>query len=295
MRMYTKTLWLLPVLCVAFLAAGPHDANAKIEVKGDRAFTDSVNNCLTTYRSAPGVVGDVIKELELSGNNHQIMDDPEWSTTPGDYAKSEDGSGTGTVVKVNAAKLEELKKTLPDLKEKDFCTALLHELWHSVDADRGQWSEEKTESIFTDEVEASAFQNLIHAIRGVPARTAYGGVDLTKYIDIQLVKEANVTPKETPAAPETKEKEAAKASLSVSFAHVKPGEYSEVYATVKAAPGEKVVLTLNGPGVSDTAEKTATAGSDGTARITWKIVSYGTYDVAGTAGGSAISGTATVQ
>lgn len=155
-------------------------AEAKIAVEGGRQFTDAVNNCLSTYRNTPGLVGDVIKELENSKNTHRVVDDPAWENTPNDAAKAENGTGTGTVSKVNESEYEEGIKGIEELKNKDFCTTLMHELFHAVDADRGQWSQERVEGIYKDEVEATIFQNLLHAIRGVPPRVTYGAANLIK-------------------------------------------------------------------------------------------------------------------
>ncbi len=182
---------LLPALFfVSALLIWSPNAEAKIVVQGDRRFTDAVNNCLSTYRNTPGVVGDVIKELERSKNEHRIVDDPAWENSPNDAAKSEDGTGTGTVSKVNESNYEAGIKGIAELKDKDFCTSLMHELFHAVDADRGQWSQEKVEGIFKDEVEATMFQNLFHALRGVPARTTYGAANLIKMglIETRIIK-----------------------------------------------------------------------------------------------------------
>lgn len=166
------------VALLFFVFAAP--AEAKIVVQGDRQFTDDVNNCLSTYRNTPGLVGDVIKELERSGNEHRIVDDPAWENSPNNAENAENGTGTGTVSKVNKPKFEEWKAEIEELKNKDFCTTLMHELFHAVDADRGEWSQEKVEGIYKDEVGATMFQNLLHALRGVLPRTTYGTADLVK-------------------------------------------------------------------------------------------------------------------
>jgi hypothetical protein len=165
---------------VAAFALWAPGAEAKVVVQGNREFTDAVNNCFSTYRNTPGLVGDVIKELENSKNEHRIVDDPAWENTPNDAEKAENGTGTGTVSKVNVSDYESGIKGIEELKHKDFCTTLMHELFHAVDADRGQWSQEKVEGIYKDEVEATIFQNLFHALRGVPPRTTYGAADLVK-------------------------------------------------------------------------------------------------------------------
>ncbi len=156
-------------------------AEAKITVEGNREFTDDVNGCLNTYRNTPGVVGDVIKELEKSSKVHKITESPDWENVANDDAKSKNGTGTGTTTKVSKTELEEIKKTIPELANKDFCTAFLHELWHAVDADRGGWSDAKKNNVWEDEIEATRFQNFIHALRGVPPRTSYGA-DISEFL-----------------------------------------------------------------------------------------------------------------
>lgn len=244
----------------------PH-ADAKIVVNGEREFTDDVNECLNTYRNAPGIVGDVIKELENSAHEHRIVKSPDWSNAPNDITKATGGSGSGSVTRVDKVELEKYKKDFPELKDKDFCTALLHELWHAIDNDRGTRTahSDKVDGVKRNEIEATIFQNFIHSIRGVPVRTMYGGVDMSKILF---------------AGDELKKEEVA-VSATMEFKHVKPGEYSEVYATIKAKPNCQIEVTLTGPGVDDTATKTASSDSSGNAKVTWRIVSYGTYALKG--------------
>jgi len=169
---------------LVFLLALPSFADAKVTVVGDRAFADDINNCFNTYRNVEGVVGEVIRELENSEHEHQILNSPKWNNTSNDLEAATGGSGSGTVTRVNRAELEKIVKEVESLKHKDFCTALLHELWHAVDADRGTRTphSDKVDGVKRNELEATAFQNLIHAIRGVPPRTTYGGVDLSKHL-----------------------------------------------------------------------------------------------------------------
>jgi hypothetical protein len=89
-------------------------------------------------------------------------------------------------------------------------------------------------------------------------------------------------PKDEPAKPEPPKE--VKTTAGLTFKHVKPGEYSEVYLTVNTVPGSTVSATLTGPGVARAAKMTATASSAGQAKFTWKIVSYGTYSAIGSAG-----------
>jgi len=274
MSTYIKrsTVLVIPALVVmVFCFAGVPSASADIVVEGDRQFTDDVNACLNTYRNAPGIVGDAIRELESSEREHKVVDDPDWSNEPNDEAKSMDGSGSGTVTRVNEAELEVMKKSIPELANKDFCTGLLHELWHAVDADRGGWTDDTKDGVLEDEIEATTFQNFIHAIRGVEPRTSYGRIDISHIV----------------LAGET--------TISTSFKHVKPGEYSEIYATVRTSPGAKVNVALSGPGVSTDAAQSVTANDKGEAKFTWRIVSYGTYEVTGTGDGNSFASSVNVN
>ncbi len=257
-------------------------ANAKIAVYGDREFTDDVNNCLNTYRNATGIVGDIIKELENSANEHRIIESPDWSNTPIDVTKATGGSGSGSVTKVDKAELEKYKKEFPELVNKDFCTALLHELWHAVDNDRGTRTahSEKIDGVKRNEIEATIFQNFVHAIRGVPVRIMYGGVDMSKVLFV---------------GDEPRKKEV-KISTSMEFKHVSPGVYSEVYATVTAAPSVDLEVTLSGPGVDSPSTQKATTDSSGVSKFTWRIVSYGTYTIEGkAASGATFTSSVSVQ
>ena len=172
------------LVIAAFVIRGPY-ADAKIVVEGDDdAFKESISECLDTYRNAEGIVGEVIRELEDSDNEHKIVQSPDWSNAPNDWSAAQDGTGTGTVTKVDADALEGYIEDIPALENKDFCTALLHELWHAIDADRGTRSPsaDKLGGVKRNEIEATIFQNFIHAIRGVAPRTVYGGVDISEFV-----------------------------------------------------------------------------------------------------------------
>lgn len=94
-------------------------------------------------------------------------------------------------------------------------------------------------------------------------------------------------------------------TVNATFAHVKPGEYSEVYAVVQhAEPSASVTAVLykehDDNGLVTTtkiAEKTVEADQEGNARFTFRITEYGSYVVrAGTTIGSTSFGTdATVE
>lgn len=276
------------ILSAAIFVFGGSAAEAKITVEGNRAFTDEVNNCLITYKGAPGMLADVINELEKSKNEHKIVSSPDWNNTPNNADAAMGGAGCGTVTKVDKAELEVYKSKFPELANKDYCSALLHELWHAVDADRGEWTwtKEKLDGVNKDEIEATTFQNFVHAIRGVDPRVAYGGTDIAKHV--LAPGEAVPTPTPTPAEP-------AAPSVSTSFSHVKPGEYSEIYAIVKTTPGASVSIKLTGPGVAGKADQSETADTSGVAKFAWKIVSYGSYAVNGTANAGEFNSTVNVQ
>ena len=181
----------LGVFVMLFFALSVPKADARIVVEGNRQFMDDVNECINTYRNTPGLVGDAIQELERSGNAHRITEAPDWENSANDATKASNGTGSGTHTKVDRAALERIKQRVPELANKDFCTALLHELWHAVDADRGTWSNTKLDEVWEDEIEATIFQNFIHALRGVPPRTSYGR---------DISRRLGITPEETRAA-----------------------------------------------------------------------------------------------
>ena len=288
-----KLYWIVPlVLATAVLLFLSPQADASIVVDGDTKFTDDVNECLDTYKNVPGIVSDVIRELENSDNEHRITNSPDWSNTVNDADDAFDGTGTGTVTRVDKKELETYKESFEELENKDFCTALLHELWHAVDADRGEWTTDELGGVKRNEIEATIFQNFVHAIRGVDPRTAYGGTDISDYVLIgedrteEIIEEPEPEPESEPKT---------ETSISTSYNHVAPGVYSEVYATVMASPGSTVQATLTGPGVSGPPTQTVIADGEGVARFTWRIVSYGNYTVSGIAGGNSFSSGVSVQ
>ena len=269
------------VLFAVYFAFLVPQASAKIIVEGDREFTDQVNECFNTYRNSPGVVGDVIRELESSENEHKIINGPEWTNTINDVDDAFNGKGTGTVTRVDSAALEKYKKKLNSLKHKDFCTGLLHEMWHAVDADRGEWSTDKIDGAKENEVEAVMFQNFIHGIRGVPPRTTYGRVDISEHVvfgnDYPEEK-----PKEVKPEPKAENKEPILTPTRVlksSFVHVKPGEYSEIYGSIFVNPGQEITAELKGGGVIGSRIQTVVADDNGQARFVWKINQFGGYAI----------------
>ncbi|KPJ85661.1 hypothetical protein AMJ57_02180 [Parcubacteria bacterium SG8_24] len=267
---------------VAFFFLWTPSAEASVSVEGSREFRDDVNECLATYRNNPGLVGDVIRELENSGNTHKITEGPDWSNTPDTNDDAFNGNGTGTETKISKAELERVKARVPELKDKDFCTAMLHELWHAVEADRGEWSNDTTDGVYDDEIQAVMFQNFLHAIRGVDPRTAYGGTSIAGHLGIEV--------------PEPEEAvEAIEISAEMSYDHVAPGSYSEVYLVVNTTPGVTVDVSLAGPGVFSASDQSQTADADGKAKFTWRIVSYGAYEVTGMVAGTPFTSSVNVQ
>lgn len=272
-------------------------AGAKIVVEGSREFRDSVNECLNTYRGAEGLVGDAIKELEGSGNDHKITEGPEWENSANDATKAENGTGIGTHTKVSAGELERIKRDVPELANKDFCTALLHEMWHAVDADRGSWSDAKKDGVWEDEIEATIFQNFIHAIRGVDARLMYGGVDISRHLGLtetELGQTPVSSPVPTPSPTVSQEMVQPKVSSAMSFFHVAPGQYSEVYMDIIAPAGASASVVLSGPAVQQS-NMNGTVEPNGKLRLAWRIFQYGSYSASGTVDGQPVSGNVTVK
>jgi len=282
------------VLATAIFFLWSTAAQASIVVEGDRAFTDEVNNCFATYGDTPGIVGDVIKELQNSAFEHKIIDSPDWTNAPNDVDEATGGSGSGSVTRVNPEKLKDYVSRLESLKNKDFCTALLHEMWHAVDNNRGTRTphDHKIDGAKETEIEATLFQNFIHAIRGVPPRTLYGGIDISGHVVIGHGDEIHEAEAEESEPEESTETEV---GTEMSFAHVKPGEYSEVYLTVATTPGVTIDVTLKGPGVDGEPSQSQNADGAGVAKFTWKIVSYGVYTIEGASAGAPFTDSVSVQ
>jgi len=274
------------VLATALFFLWSTAAQASIVVEGDRAFTDEVNECFATYGDTPGIVGDVIKELQDSDYEHKVIDSPDWTNAANDYDEATGGAGSGSVIRVNSEKLKDYVARLESLKHKDFCTAFLHEMWHAVDNDRGT----RTPHSHTiggakeTEIEATLFQNFIHAIRGVPPRTLYGGIDISQHVVIGHGEEV-VEPEEEEEElePEPEEPQETEVTAEMTYNHTKPGVYSEVYLTVTTTPGATIDVTLKGPGVDGEPDQSQTADADGVAKFTWRIAQFGTYSVNGMA------------
>ena len=62
----------------------------------------------------------------------------------------------------------------------------------------------------------------------------------------------------------------------MTFAHVKPGEYSEVYLTFRTSEAT-FEARLNGPAVADPATQRSTPNEDGFVHFTWRVYSDGRY------------------
>ncbi len=79
------------------------------------------------------------------------------------------------------------------------------------------------------------------------------------------------------------------------YEHVKPGEYSEIYADITAKPVVYVSLTITGPGIIGNSAKSGTTDGEGYIGFTWQINRYGDYMINGTAGGQSISSSISVK
>ena len=81
----------------------------------------------------------------------------------------------------------------------------------------------------------------------------------------------------------------------LTYVHVQPGVYSEVYLDVEGAPGQAVTAELTGPGVISVAAMDGLTDSSGKLRLTWKINLLGTYSVKGTVAAEAFIRQVVVQ
>lgn len=67
-------------------------------------------------------------------------------------------------------------------------------------------------------------------------------------------------------------------AIETSFAHVAPGEYSEIYVSVQSLePGTDVTAVLNGPAVNPPNTQSARADEFGNVHFTFRIFQFGTY------------------
>ena len=61
----------------------------------------------------------------------------------------------------------------------------------------------------------------------------------------------------------------------MTFAHVKPGEYSEVYLRFRTSPDAKFEATLSGPSVESPATQRRSGNERGFVRFVWRVYSFG--------------------
>jgi hypothetical protein len=70
------------------------------------------------------------------------------------------------------------------------------------------------------------------------------------------------------------------AAVTLTFEHVAPGEYSELYVTVTGRPGSYVKMDVSGPDIPPQAERAETfVGKEGYTTLTYRISKYGEYFV----------------
>lgn len=86
-----------------------------------------------------------------------------------------------------------------------------------------------------------------------------------------------------------------KPEVEATFAHVKPGEYSEVYAVVTGlTPGTETTARMFAEWSTNGAPQVVDADQNGVAHFTWHITQYGTYNINVTTTGGGYTGGATV-
>lgn len=82
----------------------------------------------------------------------------------------------------------------------------------------------------------------------------------------------------------------------MSYAHVAPGEYSEVYVRVPTRrPGLSVGVTLTGPAVEQPATKVVQTDENGEAYVVFRVYQYGTYTAEITIGSTSETNSVVVQ
>lgn len=107
-----------------------------------------------------------------------------------------------------------------------------------------------------------------------------GGSPISAAVDV-TPPPATQTPTRTPAVTPTP-----RAEVELTWDHLAPGSWaqSELYFTVRGAPGVRVIVTVSGPGVIGFATQSGTTGTTGVARFAWPIRQAGMYRATGTMG-----------
>jgi hypothetical protein len=171
--------------CCVSLLLGLGSVRADIVIEGDDAYTQAVNDCLSSINGVGGMPADILKCLESSGNDHVIKKNKgSSSNTPNNTndanspAAGGTGNGTGSTTQWDPSH----QMTYSDGVKRDPCAALFHELVHAKDADTGMRDPRTNlpgnNGIKANEVKATGTENKYRKEKGLPLRKKYGDKDL---------------------------------------------------------------------------------------------------------------------
>ncbi|MGW4380180.1 VWD domain-containing protein [Kitasatospora sp. NPDC004531] len=168
------------------LGGAPH---ARAEIVVDPAAAGAFGRCMNTYRAEDnsGDPAGVVRDLQFSPHKVRIVLNNGTPTNPGDsfsrpvndaWDKAQDGTGTDSVIYWNSRSTRPLSDGTP----MDPCAQLYHEMFHGRDYGRGTLDLHQCRGaapgLETAEVEATFAENAYRSFRGLPLRTAYGGMKL---------------------------------------------------------------------------------------------------------------------
>ncbi|MFG2913165.1 VWD domain-containing protein [Kitasatospora sp. NPDC048298] len=183
---------------LAFVSAGAlvlGDATyARAEISASPAAAAAFGRCMSTYRAEDesGDPAGVVRDLQFSQRKVRIVLNNGTKANPGDtgtvpagdaWDKATNGTGTDSVIYWNS------QSTLPlsDGTPSDPCAQLYHEMNHARDMAHGTLDLHQCSGagpgLQTDEVAATLAENAYRRFRGLPERTAYGGIKLPPSVD----------------------------------------------------------------------------------------------------------------
>lgn len=156
----------------------PTPGGGGIDVEGDDAFKQKVQKALDELsKSKAGK--EVLDALKGSDKVHKIKETnvPKGSgNRPDDMGKAGNGTGTGSTTKWEPNGTEKYDEDV----NRDPTAALLHELVHACDADKGtrDGSVDAGSGIKKNEIETTKKENAYRKEKGLPERQKYGGKPL---------------------------------------------------------------------------------------------------------------------
>jgi Effector protein len=158
----------------------PVSAGGGIAVDGDDAFKKKVEKALEEIGKTKAGK-DVLDTLKNSNNTHTIKETnvPKGSgNTPANGTNAGNGTGTGSTTKWEPNGTEKYD----DDVNRDPTAALLHELAHACDADKGARDAgvEAGSGIKKNEIKATGKENEYRKEKGLAERQKYGGKPLPK-------------------------------------------------------------------------------------------------------------------